>query len=81
MKLINAIAKRVEDLIQEQEGLTQYALAKKAGIPRATIWKVIHPDTTQVKTVKLDTLYQIIDTLGLKLKDFFDDPIFDEVTD
>jgi len=29
----------------------------------------------------MDTLYQLIDTFGMKLKDFFDDPLFDEITD
>lgn len=29
----------------------------------------------------IDTIYQICATLGISLKTFFDDPIFDEVSD
>lgn len=81
VKLIEAIGIRINNLIKERENFTQYQLGKLGGIPRATIWKIINPDTTRVKTVKIDTIYQIADTLGLSLKEFFDDPIFDEVTD
>ncbi len=81
MKLVEAIGKRVEDLLNEQENMTQYQLAKLCGIPRSNVWKIITVDTTRSKTVKIDTIYQIADTFGLSLKEFFDDPIFDEVTD
>lgn len=81
MKLLEAIGIRLDNLINERENLTQYELAKKAGIPRSTVWKIINPDTTRVKTVKIDTLYQITATLGISLKEFFNDPIFEEVTD
>lgn len=80
MKLLKAIGIRLNDLII-QKSLTQYELAKQAGLPRSTIWKIINPDTTRVKTVKIDTLYQITATLGISLKEFFDDPVFDEVND
>ena len=81
MKLIEAIGIRINNLIKERENFTQYQLGKLGGIPRATIWKIINPDTTRVKTVKVDTIYQIAATLGLSLKEFFDDPVFNEVTD
>lgn len=81
MKLIVAVGLRLKQLIDSREDLTIYELAKRAGMPRATLWKIIHPDLTRVKTLKLDTLYQLVDTLEMSLKDFFDDPIFDEVTD
>ncbi len=80
MKLLEAIGIRIKKLIEEAK-LTQYELAKQAGIPRSTVWKIINPDTMKVKTVKIDTVYQITATLGISLKDFFDDSIFDEVTD
>ncbi len=81
MKLIEAIGKRLDKLIKQKKDLTQYELAKQAGIPRSTVWKIINPDMTKVKTVKMDTVYQIADTLGISLKEFFDDSIFDEITD
>ncbi len=81
MKLVEAIGKRVEDLLHSNKNMTQYQLAKQCGIPRSTVWKIINVDTTRNQTVKIDTIYQIADTFGLSLKEFFDDPIFDEVTD
>ena len=81
MRLIEAIGMRLDSLIKSREKLTEYELAKQAGMPRSTVWKIIHPDLTKVKTVKVDTLYQITDTLGISLKEFFDDPLFDDISD
>ncbi len=81
MKLIEAVGIRLDNLIKAKENFTEYELAKQAGMPRSTVWKLIHPDLTRVKTVKLDTLYQLADTLGISLKEFFDDAIFDEISD
>ena len=81
MKLIEAIGKRIDSLIKERNDFTAYELAKQAGMPRSTVWKIINPDLTRVKTVKIDTLYQIADTFGMSLKEFFDDPVFDDVSD
>lgn len=81
MRLIEAIGMRLSGLIQAREKFTEYELAKQAGMSRSTVWKIIHPDLTRVKTVKMDTLYQLVDTLGMSLKEFFDDPIFDDITD
>ena len=81
MRLIEAIGMRLDSLIKSREKLTEYELAKQAGMPRSTVWKIIHPDLTKVKTVKVDTLYQIADTLGISLKEFFDDPLFDDISD
>ena len=81
MKLIEAIGMRLDGLIKSKNNLTEYELAKQAGMPRSTVWKVIHPDLTKVKTVKVDTFYQIADTLGINLKEFFDDPLFDDISD
>lgn len=80
MKLIEAIGIRLDNLIQENK-ITIYELAKRAGVPRSTVWKIVHPDLTRIKTVKIDTIYQLADTLGIKLKVFFDNHIFDEVND
>ncbi len=81
MKLIEAVGIRIRTILSEKNDLTLYELAKQAGMPKGTVWKILNPDLTRVKTMKLDTLYQILDTLNIKLKDFFDDPIFDKVDD
>ena len=74
MKLSEAVGKRVENLLAERN-MTQYQLYKNGGIPRSTISVTVDG---KYKTVKLDTIYQIVATLGITLKDFFDDALFDE---
>ena len=77
MTLSEAVGKRVENLLVERK-MTQYQLYKNGGIPRSTISVTVDG---KYKTVKLDTIYQIVATLGITLKEFFDDPLFDEVED
>lgn len=77
MKLVEAIGKRVDNLLQER-GMTQYELSQRGGIPRSTINVVIG---VKRNTTKIDTIYQIAATLGIPLKKFFDDPLFDDITD
>lgn len=80
MKLIEAVGIRIDSLIKG-ESISMYELAKRAGMQKSTVWKIIHPDLTLVKTVKLDTVYQIAATLGMSLAEFFDDSVFDGVSD
>lgn len=77
MKLVEAIGKRVKDLLEERN-LTLYKVQMSGGAPRSTVSDVI---LVKKKRVSTDTVYQICVTLGISLKDFFDDPIFAEVTD
>lgn len=77
MKLTEAVAIRLQKLLK-QNNLTQYQLAKRGGIPRSTICVTVG---AKQKTVKLDTVYQIADTLGMSIKDFFDDEIFNSLDD
>lgn len=77
MRLVEAIGIRVKNLL-EDAGMTQYELSKQGGIPRSTISVII---SVKRNSVKSDTLFQIASSLGISLKEFFDDPIFDEVTD
>lgn len=80
MKLTEAIGRRIKGLLAER-GMTQYQLAKQCGIPRSTVWKIVNAEAAGIHTVKLDTLCQIADTLGLSLRRFFDDWLFDGVSD
>ena len=77
MKLVEAIAKRTKDLLSEK-GYSMYGQQMKGGVPRSTL-----SDVTSIKKkrVSTDTVYQLCVTIGITLKDFFDDPIFNEVTD
>ncbi len=77
MKLTEAIAQRVKDLLDERN-LKQYALFKKGGVPRSTISDVVN---NKKKRVSTDTIYQICSTLEISLKEFFNDPLFDNLDD
>ena len=77
MKLVEAVGKRVEQLLEERN-MTQYALAKNGGIPRQTVNIVVNGTHNRLA---LDTVYQIVATLEITLEEFFADSIFDDITD
>ena len=77
MTFAEAVSKRITALLAEKN-YTQYQLEKRGGISRSTVSLIV---ACKHKTVNLDTIYQIAATLGISLQEFFDDPIFDEVTD
>ena len=77
MKLVEAIGKRVDNLLKER-GMTQYELSQRGGIPRSTINVIVG---VKRNTTKIDTIYQIAATLGIPLKKFFFFFLFDDITD
>jgi DNA-binding Xre family transcriptional regulator len=77
MQLIEAVRIRL-DAVLEEKGVNPYKVHKEGGIAKSTLSQVMHGKQTKVV---LNTLYDITSTLGISLKEFFDDPIFDEVTD
>ncbi len=77
MKLIEAIAQRVSNLLEER-GWKQYDLYKRGGIPRSTISNVINE---KKKKLSIDTIYQICSTFNITLVQFFDDSIFNDIED
>lgn len=77
MRLVEAVGKRVEKLLEERD-MTQYALSKLGGIPRQTINVVVK---SLHDRVALDTVYQIAATFGMSLEEFFSDPMFNDISD
>ena len=77
MKLVEAVSKRVTNLLEERK-MTQYALASLGGIPRQTINNVVKG---QHEKVALDTVYQIASSFGMSLEQFFADPVFYDLSD
>ena len=75
MRLVDAVYQRIVGLAKERT-ITINALANLSGVPRPTIVTM-----TRSTTVKLSTIYGICDGLKISLKEFFDDPICDEVSD
>lgn len=77
MRLYDAVLDRLKRLMQEK-GASLYSLNRDGGIPKSTLSQVLN---SKQNKIMLDLLYEILSTMGVSLKEFFDDPIFDEVTD
>lgn len=77
MTLNQAVGIRLKKLLEEKEW-NNNTVQREGGVPRVTVGRIVG---SKIKTVKLDTLYQITQTIGISLKDFFDDPIFDNLLD
>ena len=77
MKLSEAIGQRLTQLL-EGGGWSFYKVEKEGGIDRSTVAKIAKG---QRETLEINTLYQILQTIGVELKDFFDDPIFANLID
>ena len=77
MKLYDAVLQRLKQIMAEKNA-SLYTLNKEGGIPKSTSSQVLNRKQNKIS---LDLLYDILSTMGITFKDFFDDPIFDEVTD
>lgn len=77
MKLYDAVLQRLKQIMAERNA-SLYTLNKEGGIPKSTLSQVLNKKQNKMK---LELLYEILSTMGVTLKEFFDDPIFDEVTD
>lgn len=77
MSLAEAIKIRINNLMKAK-GFSQYDFYTKGGIPKATVSQALN-GTRERLAVK--TVYEIISTMGISLKEFFDDPVFDDISD
>lgn len=77
MRLYDAVLDRLKRLMQEK-GASLYSLNRDGGIPKSTLSQVLN---SKQNKIMLDLLYEILSTMGVSLKEFFDDPVFDKVTD
>ncbi len=77
MKLYDAVLQRLKQIMAEKNA-SLYTLNKEGGIPKSTLSQVLNRKQNKIS---LDLLYDILSTMGITFKEFFDDPIFDEVTD
>ena len=75
MDLSQAIRIRIKNLIDERN-LNISKLSTLAGISRSTLSKFM---SGQRKIIRLDMVEYICEGLNLKLKEFFDDEIFDNI--
>ena len=72
MRLVDAVYERIRELANSC-GKSLYKVARDGCVPYATIATM-----KRSSTVKLSTLYAVCEGLGVRLKDFFDSPLFDE---
>ena len=77
MRLADAVVHRLR-AIMEERGLKPYYFHKNGGIAKSSISQLLNG---KQQKVTLDLLFQFTSTLNISLKDFFDDPIFGEITD
>lgn len=77
MRLIDAVLIRLKAIMTKKH-LNPYYFHKEGGIAKSTISQLFNGKQNKIS---LDLLYQFTSTLGMSLTEFFNDPIFDEVTD
>lgn len=73
MRLNEAISKRIVELCEKQ-GLTQYGLSQKSGVPQSTLSTIIN---CTFPSMKVRILYEICEGFEISLKEFYDSPLFD----
>lgn len=77
MKLTEAIGIRLTALLKEM-GWSYSKVEREGGIDRSTVRKIA---LGKQATIEINTLYQILQTMEIPLQVFFDDPIFEQVTE
>ena len=75
MDLSQAVRIRITNLIDERN-INVSKLCTMAGISRSTLSKFL---AGKRKIIRLDMIEYICEGLNIKLKDFFNDPIFDNI--
>lgn len=75
MDLSQAVRIRITNLINERN-LNVSKLSTMAGISRSTLSKFL---AGKRKIIRLDMIEYICEGLNMKLKDFFNDPVFDNI--
>lgn len=75
LDLAEAIRKRINTLIEERD-INVSKLSTMAGVSRSTISKFLKGKS---KYLRIDVIEYICEGLDIKLKDFFNDPVFDNI--
>ena len=75
MDLSQAVRIRITNLIEERN-INVSKLSTMAGISRSTLSKFL---AGKRKIIRLDMIEYICEGLNMKLKDFFNDPVFDNI--
>lgn len=71
----NATKQRIINLAAKN-GITIYKLSLQSGVPYSTLSSFVNG---KCKSITLTTLLHICDGVGITMKEFFDDPLFDSI--
>lgn len=74
MKLNEAVSRRLTELLAEQ-GITQYQLYMRSGVPKSTIANIVN---RTYDSMKLRVIHEICQGLDVGLNEFFNSPLFHE---
>ena len=75
MQFSDAIRKRIKELLNKNN-MNLFKLSIAAGVSLPTISDFMKNDTKNLRT---DTLLHICEAFNISLKDFFDNPLFEDV--
>ena len=75
MNAKDAVARRIQVLCAEH-GLAVHALATECGVSPSTIYSMLN---TKSKNPGIVTIQNICDGLGISVREFFDDPLFEHL--
>ena len=75
MQLNEAVSKRLVELL-DRNGMTQYQLYMKSGVPKSTIGNLIN---CTYPSMKLRVIHELCQGFGIDLPDFFNSPLFCEI--
>lgn len=77
MTLTSAVRKRIKNLLKEKN-MNIWNLYKATGVSASTLTYFINKERG---LITLRTLLHICEGFNIELKEFFDDPVFDDVFD
>jgi len=77
MTLTSAVRKRIKNLLKEKN-MNIWNLYKATGVSASTLTYFINQERG---LITLRTLLHICEGFNIELKEFFDDPVFDDVFD
>ena len=72
MRLNEAVAKRIRELMAEQK-MTQYELSMKSGVPQSTLSTVMR---CTFDSMKLRIVYEVCEGFEISVTEFFNSPLF-----
>lgn len=73
MEISQALSLRIREILKERK-LSQYKLEQMSGISHNTMSFLLN---CKYKAANIKTVFVIIESLGMTVKEFFDSPLFD----